>query len=177
MNASSVQHSVTIARLGNDPKPLEAINNAAALVKVNGLEAYTLLDIGSMTVSVTHNFMRVAKLKVMELENPVPLQLGTVGSCSMINFGAKTCLELGPMCKDDAYLDVVNIDQYDMIIGTPFIRRHGLVLDFERNILSIRGEAIPTLTSGQEDLMLVKKRAWHARMPANSEGQPMHAQD
>ena len=46
----------------------------------------------------------------MELDNPVPLQLGTVGSHSMINFGAKTCLELGPMCEDDAYLDIVNID-------------------------------------------------------------------
>jgi hypothetical protein len=28
----------------------------AALVKVNGLEAYTLIDTGSTTASVTHNF-------------------------------------------------------------------------------------------------------------------------
>ena len=75
----------------------------------------------------------------------------------MINFGAKTCLELGPMHEDDAYLDVVNIDRYDMIIGTPFMRRHGLVLDFKQNTLSIWGEIIPTLTSSQEDLMLAKK--------------------
>jgi len=52
----------------------------AALVKVNGLEAYALLDSGSMTVSIMHNFAHMAKLKVMQLENPVPLQLGTVGS-------------------------------------------------------------------------------------------------
>jgi len=148
----------------------------AALVKVNGLEAYALVDSGSTTVSVTHDFARVAKLNVMELDNPVPLQLGTVGSRSMINFGVKTCLELGPMHEDDAYLDVVNIDRYDMIIGTPFMRRHGLVLDFEQNTLSIRGEIIPTLMSGQEDLMLAKKRAWCARAPANNEGRPAHAQ-
>ena len=109
----------------------------AALVKVNGLEAYALLDTGSMTVSVTHDFARVAWLDVIQLENPVQLQLGTVGSCSMINFGTKTRLELGPVCKDDAYLDVVNIDQYDMIIGTPFMCKHGLVLDFEKNALTI----------------------------------------
>jgi len=82
----------------------------AALIKVNGLEAYALLDTGSTTVSVMHDFAQVAKLKVMQLENPVPLQLGTVGSRSMINFGARTQLELGPACGDDAYLDVVNID-------------------------------------------------------------------
>lgn len=82
----------------------------AALVKVNGLEAYALLDTGSTTISVTHDFARVAKLKVMQLDNPVLLQLGMVGSHSMINFGAWTQLELGPACDDDAYMDVVNID-------------------------------------------------------------------
>jgi len=82
----------------------------AALVKVNSLEAYALLDTGSMTVLVTYNFAQVAKLKVMQLENPVPLQLGMVGSRSMINFGVWTQLELGLARGDDAYLDVVNID-------------------------------------------------------------------
>jgi hypothetical protein len=93
----------------------------AALVKVNGIEAYALLDTGSTTVSITHDFACVAKLSVIQLENPVPLQLGTVGSRSIINYGARTRLELGPVSEDDAYLDVINIDQYNMIIGTPFM--------------------------------------------------------
>jgi len=142
----------------------------AALVKVNGLEAYALLDSGSTTVSITHNFACVAKLKVMQLENPVPLQLGTVGSRSMINYGARTCLELGPIIDSDAYLDVVNIDRYDMIIGTPFMRKYKLVLDFDHNTLSIRGTQLTMMTSGQEDLMLAKKRALRVCVP-RSEGQ------
>jgi hypothetical protein len=128
----------------------------AALVKVNGLEAYALIDTGSMTTLVTHDFARVANLKVVQLENPVTLQLRMVGSHSMINFSARTRLELGPVREDDAYLDVINIDRYDMIIGTPFMRKHGLVLDFNTNSLRIRGEIVPTLTTGQEDLMLMK---------------------
>ena len=103
----------------------------AALVRVNGLEAYVLLDSGSMTISIMHDFAQVVKLKVMQLENPVPLQLGTVGSCSMINFGTWAHLELGTIIENDAYLDVVNIDQYDMIIGILFMHKHGLVLDFK----------------------------------------------
>jgi hypothetical protein len=82
----------------------------AALVNVNGLEAYTLLDTGSTTISVTHNFAQVAKLNIIQLENLIQLQLGMVGSHSMINFGTKTRLELGPVCEDNAYLDVINID-------------------------------------------------------------------
>jgi hypothetical protein len=129
----------------------------AALVKVNGLEAYALLDTESITMSITHDFAHVAKLKVIQLENPVLLQLGTVSSQSIINYGARTHLELGPVTENDAYLDVVNIDWYDIIIGTPFMQRHGLVLDFKQNMLSIQGKHIPTLSSGQEDLMLAKK--------------------
>ena len=72
----------------------------AALVKVNSLEAYALLDSGSMTMLITHNFAGVAKLKVMQLENPVPLQLGMVGSCSMINFGTWAHLELGTIAEN-----------------------------------------------------------------------------
>ena len=146
----------------------------AALVKVNGLEAYALLDTGSTTVSITHDFARVAKLQVMQLQNPVPLQLGTVGSRSMINFGAKARLELGPARENDAYMDVVNIDRYDMIVGTPFMRRHGLALDFEKDALTIRGVVIPTLSSGQEDLMLAKKRAYRPRALDVPKG-PAHA--
>jgi hypothetical protein len=142
----------------------------AALVRVNNIEAYALLDSGSTTVSITQDFTQVAKLRVQELANPVPLQLGTVGSCSMINFGAKAHLQVGPINDNDVYLDIINIDRYDMIIGTPFMHKHGLVLDFGMNTLSTWGTLIPTLTEGQEDLVLVKRRASRACTPT---GQPV----
>ena len=146
----------------------------AVLVKVNGLEAYTLLDIGSTAVSITHDFAHVVKLNVMQLGNPVPLQLGTVGSRSMINYGATARLDLGPACEDDAYLDVVNLDRYNMIIRITFMRKHSLVLDFDQNVLSAWGTLVPTLTKGQEDLMLVKQQAPHRRTPIEPKGRPVH---
>jgi len=93
----------------------------------------------------------------MQLENPVTLQLGTVGSQSMINFGAWTRLKLGTIKEDNTYIDIVNLDRYDMIISTPFMRKHGLVLDFDKDLLYVRGKAMETLTAGQEDLLLAKK--------------------
>ena len=89
----------------------------------------------------------------------------------MINFGTRTRLELGPIKEDNAYLDIVNIDRYDMIIGTPFMHRHGLVLDFGNDMMTKQGELIPTLTSGQEDLMLAKKRATYTHVPSSTDGQ------
>ena len=64
-----------------------------------------------------------------------------------------------------------------MIIGTPFMRKHGLVLDFKRNVLSIQDNIVDTLTTGQEDLMLAKQRTIYARhkLPTKSEGRPVPA--
>jgi hypothetical protein len=139
-----------------------------ALVKVNGLEAYALLDSSSTTVSVMHDFAHIANLVVMQLDNLILLQLGTVDSHSMINFGTRTRLELGPIKEDDAYLDVINIDRYDMIIGTPFMCRHGLILDFGTDALTAHRKPIPTLTSGQEDLIIAKKQATQAHAPLSA---------
>jgi hypothetical protein len=75
----------------------------------------------------------------------------------MINFGTWACLELRPITENDAYLDVINIDRYNMIIGTPFMCKHSLMLDFKQNVLSIQDKVIITLTTGQEDLMLAKQ--------------------
>ena len=82
-------------------------------------------------------------------------------------------MALGPACDDDAYLDVVNIDRYDMIVGTPFMRKHGLILDFAKDTLTMQGTNIPMLTAGQEDLILAKKCMLCARTPIESNGQPV----
>jgi hypothetical protein len=151
-------------------RPRSSINDRrcmAALVKVNDLEAYALLDSGSTTISITHDFARVAKLNVTQLENPITLQLGTVGSRSIINFGSRASLELGTIKDDDVYLDVVNIDRYDMIIGTPFMRKHGLVLNFGSNTLLHKARPVPTLTAGQEDLMITRRRSARTQNPAS----------
>jgi len=34
---------------------------------------------------------------------------------------------------------------------------HGLVLDFDKDLIYVRGHATETLTAGQEDLLITKK--------------------
>ena len=137
----------------------------AVLVQVNGLDAYALLNTGSMTMLITHDFAQVAKLSVFQLENPVVLQLGTVRSHSIINFRMQTQVQLRPINEDDTYLDIINIDQYDMIIGTPFMHKHGFTLDFGQNTISAHGQKILPMSSGKEDLMLEKRQASQPRLP------------
>jgi hypothetical protein len=103
-----------------------------AKMKLHNLEAFVLLNSGCMSDSVSPEFATSANLKAHELEEPVPLQLVTVGSHSKINFGLFTDFEIGKT-KDNHYFDIVNIDRYDVILSTVFMRKHGIILDFEHD--------------------------------------------
>ncbi|TFK59358.1 hypothetical protein BDN72DRAFT_743408, partial [Pluteus cervinus] len=116
----------------------------ASIVKVGGLEAWALWDTGSTTTGITPAFAQVADIQVDQLVDPHVLQLGTVGSRSFINYGADVEMDL-PGFHGKAYVDVANFDRYDMIIGTPFMRKLGVHLDFERNEIVVNGIAHPAL--------------------------------
>ncbi len=40
------------------------------------------------------------------------------------------------------YVDIVNFDCYDMIIGMPFMRKNRVLLDFQDNCIIINGMSI-----------------------------------
>ncbi|KAF8230132.1 hypothetical protein L208DRAFT_1283052 [Tricholoma matsutake] len=113
-------------------------------MKIHGLEANVLLDSGCTSDSVSPEFTIPANLKVHELEEPMPLQLGMVGTRSKINFGLFVEFELGNL-SENHYFNVINIDQYDTIIGTVFMQKHGIVLDFEQDKVWLQGHDLQTI--------------------------------
>ena len=68
-------------------------------------------------------------MKPMKLEQPIGLQLACVGSKSTINYGTEANIVFGNT-RVEEYLNVANIDYYDIILGTLFLRRLGVTLDF-----------------------------------------------
>ncbi|KAG6905949.1 hypothetical protein DXG01_016693 [Tephrocybe rancida] len=107
-------------------------------VTVNGQQAWMLWDSGSTTSSLTPVFAHVAGLRVSPLENPIVLQLGTIGSRSVVNFGAEVPMQV-PGFEGKVYVDIANFDRYDLIIGTPFMRQGKVHLDFENNLVVVNG--------------------------------------
>jgi len=112
--------------------------------KVNGHEAWTLWDSGSTATGVTPAFAHIANLRVFSLTNPHVLQLGTIGSRAQISHGADVHVEM-PGISTKMYVNVANFDRYDMIIGTPFMREHGVKLDFEKNQITAAGIVMPAM--------------------------------
>jgi hypothetical protein len=126
----------------------------AGYVTINGVKAYTLFDSGSTTDAVSPDFARVSNVPILRLEKPATLQLGCSGSRSKINFATITVVKFGSTTAKN-YLDIANLDKYDCILGTPFLRKHGISLDFEFQEIVIRGKlCIPALPEGEGASMM-----------------------
>ena len=83
-------------------------------------------------------------IKMFALEKPIALQLACIDSQSLINYGTHMTIKLG--CKVvEVYLDIANVEHYNVILGTPFLRKIGIVLDFRSpGMAQIGNEVIPT---------------------------------
>jgi hypothetical protein len=110
-------------------------------VKINGMGAWTLWDSGSTMSGMTPGFAHVAEVVVRNLKDPHLIQLATIGSKSTIKHGANVTMKIGKVVIDD-YLDIVNFDHYNLILGAGFVRRNGVILDFKENQIMVQGHQI-----------------------------------
>jgi hypothetical protein len=129
----------------------------AAEIEINGTKALTLFDSGSTTDSITPEFAFATKAPQVKLDEQVVLQLGCVGSRSKISYGTKVPINFGGI-KDETYFDLVNIDRYDCIIGTPFMNTHGVCLDFGTRSIRMNGVEIKAFTFDEEQAYVNSKR-------------------
>ncbi|KAF9256427.1 hypothetical protein L218DRAFT_804977, partial [Marasmius fiardii PR-910] len=125
----------------------------AGWIELNGVKAFTLFDSVSCADAISPDFTRAAKIKVFRLENPVTFQLGTKGSRSRVTYGCVSKYSITSAretVSDKEYFDVANVDRYDAVVGTVFMRRHGIVVDFEDDTIKMKGSVVPTLSEGEE---------------------------
>jgi hypothetical protein len=89
-----------------------------------------LLNLGCTTDMLSAQFAEVVKVQLLKLAEPVQLQMVCISSCSTINYGGKPTIELGDIHKE-RYFNIVNIDKYNAVLGTPFLHSHKVMLNFE----------------------------------------------
>jgi hypothetical protein len=180
LRAMRTVYSSTVRRkvpLGSEqPKRTRRLQaTLAAEVEINGIRALALFDSGSTTDSITPEFAFASKAKQIRLEEQVILQLGCVGSRSKISYGTKVPIDLCEI-KDDVYFDLVNIDRYDCIIGTPFMNTYGVCLDFGTRTIRVNGKEIKAFSFDEEQAYVDKKhRKSGGRKPPPRETAPIRA--
>src|SRR6266849_3020693 len=81
----------------NSDKQLINRQGLPALVKVNGVEAYTCWDSGSELDAISPDFTRATGIRPKSKENALKIRLGTKGSGATTSYEATPTLEFGKM--------------------------------------------------------------------------------
>ena len=78
---------------------------------------------------ISPDFIRTTGIVPIKLEQPIGLQLACVGSKSTINYGARSTITFRTAHVEE-YFDIANINYYDVILGTLFLQKLNITLDF-----------------------------------------------
>ena len=78
---------------------------------------------------ISPDFICAMGIVPIKLEQLIGLQLACMGSKSTINYGARSTITFRMTCVEE-YFDIADIDYYNVILGTPFLQRLNIVLDF-----------------------------------------------
>jgi len=155
-------------RMLERPKQMkEETKTFITMVEINGQEAVALLDSGCTMDAISPEMVQIVGLKVHQLTEQIPIQLGTKGSKSQINHGTKACIKFRTV-EMNHYFDVINIDRYDVIIGMVFMKQHGIMLDFEKDQVRMRGKNLSALHESVDDYLQVHRQAMqHSKTSQN----------
>ncbi|TFY61096.1 hypothetical protein EVJ58_g4727, partial [Rhodofomes roseus] len=130
---------------------------AIVVIQINGQPARTLLDSGSMADFLSARFAHQIGVKTFELARPLPVHLAVQGSRAKINLGCKARLSYQAISDVERYFDIVNLLNYDVILGTPFMFQHQITLGLNPTTVEI-GSAVARPLEGKR-LRVLESRA------------------
>jgi hypothetical protein len=103
------------------PKPL------VVTVHINGHPAQALIDSGLLSDFMSVMLADQLKILHIELAKPIVVQLAVQGSRSKVNFGAMAQLKYQSV-NSKRYFDIINLQNYDLVLGTPFLFQHQVMI-------------------------------------------------
>src|SRR5437588_4213926 len=107
------------------------------VVKVNNQPCRALLDSGSLFDFISTTLVDQLRLELNILDTPLPLQLAVSGSHSKVKVTVSPLLEYQDI-KEKWWLDVVNLNTYDLILRTLFLYQHQILLGFNPTQVTIQ---------------------------------------
>lgn len=133
------------------PKPLVVV------VHINGRPARALIDSGSLADFMSLTLAEQLRVPLKQLEKPLTIQLAVQGSRSKVNYGANTRFQYQGI-DAQRYFDVINLQNYDLILGTPFLFQHQVTIGFNSPRVVV-GSQIPMPMKGDQVSVLESRAA------------------
>ena len=111
------------------------------LVWINGHPARALLDSGLLRDFLSSMLVDQLSIKKENLDSLLLLQLAVQGSRSKVNVKAAVKLEYQGICETRTF-DIININNYDLILGTPWMYQHQICLGFNLERVVVRSDSV-----------------------------------
>jgi hypothetical protein len=120
-----------------------------AVLKVNGVEAFVCFDSGSELDAISPDFVRAIGIKPIAKDISIKIRLATKGSTSMTSYKVEVNLDLGDATMDHP-LEILNLDRWDMILGSYFCEHYNVHIDYENKTIKIGKTTINALLKDEE---------------------------
>ena len=129
------------------PKPV------VVKIEINGHPVRALLDSGSLGDFISSTLVDQLSLTRKTLEAPLSLHLAVQGSRSKVNASTTVNLKYQGI-NESRTLDIINLNSYDAILGTPWMYQHQVCLGFNPARVVIGSDsALPVKTGVDTKLM------------------------
>jgi hypothetical protein len=128
--------------------------------EVNGNLVRALVDSGSLADFILTTLADQLKLKLDQLAKSIPCTMAASGSRTMIQGSTQVEFKLEEIIETCQF-DIMNLERWDLILGTPFLYQHSVSLGFNPSHLSIdsceaqkmEGDDILSLSSTAADIL------------------------
>ena len=164
-----VEESIELAGIQVDRNKYPALQRNAAQVKgnqrilpkpviikvtVNGHPARALLDSGSLGDFMSSTLADQLGVRKTLLDVPLALQLAVQGSRSKVNSVATVQLQYQEINEARTF-DIINLNNYDLILGTPWMHQHKVCIGFNPARIIIGSDEPQPLKMGTDTKLMV----------------------
>ena len=135
----AIQHNAAVAKDFKHliPKPVVVV------VEINGHPTWALIDTGLLANFMSVNLAEQLDVPRIELAKPLTVQLAVQGSRSKVNHRMKVTLKYQEI-NSEWYFDIANLQNYDLILGTPFLFQHKVMVGLnESHVIIGSHEPVP----------------------------------
>ena len=130
------------------------------IATLNGHQVRVLIDTGSMADFISTTVVEQLKLRKEVYTKPLSVQLAVHGSRSKVNCGTTVRFKYQSIDCERRF-DIVNLDNYDVILGTPFLYQHKVAIGLNppcvvigsNKPVEMNGPDVITITSAAADLL------------------------
>lgn len=99
------------------------------MVQVNGKPCRALIDTGALADFISPKLVDQLKIECEELEQPLTVHMASQGSKVKVKYAALVHFKYASI-RESRKFDVMNLDEHDMVLGTPFLYQHQVLVGF-----------------------------------------------